>query len=173
MSLLLSLEIELQSKTVEGAWVWGMTCAPWPFFPCSAQTFAALHPSEPLAQEASAKRCGPVMEEWAPSQGFPPNQTRHGSVTERMGKKKSCHCKVEVPLLPQYYHRNMLWDFIFPTLSLHSLLLSELTIPLYSPGSTVTGFGMRFPLRGVLCPWFSETQQVSVSYTCLALLGSN
>lgn len=77
----------LESKAVGGP---GFGACPW--FPgpsCLAvhQCLLPLHPAESLAQGASAKwRCGPVMQEWAPSQGFPSNQTCHGSVTERMGK---------------------------------------------------------------------------------------
>lgn len=34
------------------------------------------------------------------------------------GWERSCHCKVQVIPLPQYYHGNMQWAFIFPTLTI-------------------------------------------------------
>lgn len=90
----------------------------WPLFPgpsCLAvhKRLLPLHPAESLAQEASAKwRCG--RNELLPKVFLP---TKLIMALSPRGWKRSCHCKVQVPLLNQYYHRNLQWAFIVPTLT--------------------------------------------------------
>lgn len=83
----------------------------------------------------------PVMQKRAPSWGFPSIQTLPGSATERM--VISCHCKVQVPLLPRYIMEIGSKPLSFlsqPPLFLQSALPSA-SMRLYSLRST--GFEMR------------------------------